>query len=121
MKLIVVIGVLLLTAGCGGSNRFEAEARDNGRSSGSRPQASAHGPIREACLASDRKARSTRLCGCIQGVANNALSGSQQRRAVKFYSDPHLAQQTRQSDRSSDERFWLAYKAYGEEAKRHCG
>jgi hypothetical protein len=71
-------------------------------------------------MASDREARSRALCGCIQWAANQTLSSSQQRRAVKFYQDPHLAQEIRQSDRAANETFWLAYKAYGEAAQAVC-
>ena len=42
-------------------------------------------------------------------------------KAAGFYNDPHLAQQIRQSDRSADERFWNAYRDYGERAERMCG
>ncbi len=81
---------------------------------------SASGPISQACLASDRTARSRALCGCIQAVANQTLGGSDQRRAASFYSDPQRAQEVRQSDRSSDEAFWEAYKAYGARAEQIC-
>jgi hypothetical protein len=80
----------------------------------------ASGPINQACLASDRKARSRALCGCIQAAANQTLTGAQQRRAVAFYSNPQLAQDIRQSDSPNDERFWEAYRAYGERAERLC-
>ena len=81
----------------------------------------ASGPIQKACISSDRKARSRELCGCIQAVANQTLSGAQQGVAVSFYADPHKAQKIRQSDRPAHEDFWQAYKTYGETAKRICG
>ena len=111
MKQALVIGCVALLAGCGGGG-------GNRLPPGTVPIAS--GPISNACMASNRKARSHRLCGCIQAAADQTLSRSEQRRAVTFYSDPHSAQEIRQSDRPADERFWLAYKAYGERAERLC-
>src|SRR5690606_40941627 len=58
--------------------------------------------------------RSSTMCGCIQAVANDTLSSSDQRRAVRFYSDPHLAQDVRQSSRDADKRFWKSYSDYGD-------
>lgn len=78
------------------------------------------GPIENACLKADRKAANRSLCACIQSVANTTLSRSEQKRAAKFFKDPHMAQETRQSDRSSDERFWQAYKQFGVSAQRSC-
>lgn len=80
----------------------------------------ATGPVQRACLASDRKARSRELCGCIQAVANQTLSGSDQRLAVSFYSDPHSAQEIRQSDRDSHRRFWTTYREYTDRAEQTC-
>ena len=84
------------------------------------PTPSATGPLASACLASDRSARSRSLCGCIQAVANGTLTLGEQRRAVGFYADPHLAQTIRQSDAPSDERFWQAYNGYAERAEQIC-
>ena len=80
----------------------------------------AFGPINSACMASERKARSRSLCGCIQAVADQTLSSSQQRRAVSFYENPQKAQNIRQSDRAGDEAFWEAYTAYGQKAEQIC-
>ncbi|WP_371227198.1 hypothetical protein [Roseovarius sp. 2305UL8-3] len=80
----------------------------------------ASGPLQKACMASERKARSRELCGCIQAVADNTLSNSQQRMAVGFYDDPHRAQEIRQSDNPSHEKFWKDYRAYGDAAERTC-
>ncbi len=80
----------------------------------------ARGPLQQACMSSDRKARSRELCGCIQAVANDTLSNSQQRMAVSFYGDPHRAQEVRQSDNPNHEKFWKAYRAYGDAAERTC-
>lgn len=80
----------------------------------------ARGPIQRACLASDRKARSSELCGCIQAVADQTLSPADQRLAVGFYADPHRAQEIRQSDRAGHESFWRNYTDYAERAEQTC-
>lgn len=112
MKHIFLLGLVLGLAACGGANRFDGDPRAG------RPVAS--GPISDTCLASDRKARSPALCGCIQAVANQTLSGAEQRRAIGFYRDPHDAQEVRTSQRPTDQRFWAAYKAYADRAERIC-
>lgn len=112
MKTVLLLGLVLGLAACGGPGRF------GGGGGGGRPVAS--GPISDACLASDRKARSPALCGCIQAVANDTLSGGDQRRAVRFYRDLQSAQDTRQSQRAGDRQFWQAYTAYAERAERVC-
>jgi hypothetical protein len=111
MKTVLLLGLILGLAACGGPGRF-------GGGGGRMPVAS--GPISDACLASDRKARSPVLCGCIQAAANDTLSRRDQRRAVGFYGDLQSAQDTRQSDRPGDQRFWEAYTAYAERAERIC-
>jgi hypothetical protein len=113
MKTVLLLGLVLGLAGCSGANRFDGDPRAG------RPVAS--GPISDACLRSDRKARSPALCGCIQAVANQTLSGAEQRRAVGFYSDPHAAQEVRTSERPGDQRFWDAYMTYADRAERVCG
>jgi hypothetical protein len=102
MQKILVITSLVALAACGGSNR-------------------ASGDISKACIAADRKAASSSLCSCIQRVADQELTSSDQRRAAKFFDDPHLAQETRQSDNAGSERFWLRYKAFSVAAGRSCG
>ncbi len=114
MRQVFILGLVLVLAGCGGGDRFSGDKVARGA-----PMA--FGPISKACMASDRKARSRALCGCIQAAADQTLSGSQQRRAVKFYRDPHSAQEIRQSDRPSNERFWKAYADYGKRARQLCG
>jgi hypothetical protein len=115
MKQAFFLSFAVFLAGCGGgSDRFRGDRLPPG----AMPIAS--GPISNACMASDRRARSRALCGCIQAAADQTLSRSEQRRAVGFYNDPHSAQEIRQSDRASDERFWQAYRAYGERAERLC-
>jgi len=137
MKNLLILGLALTLAGCGGYHKAK---RDSGGSAprslsgpiAITPNASttvysapvskpfANGPLQQACIASDRKARSSELCGCIQAVANRTLSSSQQARAVGFYRDPHSAQEVRTSKRSTDEQFWNTYASYAETAKRTC-
>ncbi|WP_294620612.1 hypothetical protein [uncultured Roseovarius sp.] len=113
MRQAIFLGLITILAGCGGGDRFRSDTISRGA-----PMA--YGPISKACMASDRKARSRQLCGCIQAAADQTLTGAQQRRAVKFYRDPHSAQEIRQSDRGSNERFWKAYSNYGERARQLC-
>ncbi len=120
MKNTLIVGMVLVLAGCGGSNRFEKSGRGSARSPAPVYAPTASGPLKNACLASDRKARSSQLCGCIQAVADQSLSNGDQRRAAKFYSDPQAAQDTRQSSSAGDERFWKAYSDYGRKAARIC-
>ena len=111
------IGLLLVSAmtlaACGGGNRVDRSSPVQVRF--------ATGPIYQACLKSDRKARSRSLCGCIQDAANRTLLPNYQSQAVKFYNNPQLAQDIRQSDRAKDERFWNTYKEYSRVAKASCG
>lgn len=80
----------------------------------------AAGKIERACNKSDRNA-SRSLCKCIQRVANNELTRSDQKLAAKFFKEPHMAQETRQSDSSTKERFWKRYKKFGQTASENCG
>ena len=57
------------------------------------------GVIERACIKSDRRAASKTLCGCIQKAADVTLSNNDQRLAAKFFSEPHMAQEIRQSDK----------------------
>lgn len=97
-----MVGALASVAACGGGGR------------------GATGDISEACEAADRRASSPALCSCVQQVANQSLSNSDQARAAAFFEDPQLAQNTRQSDRRGDERFWLRYKAFSDLAAQIC-
>ncbi|WP_306113769.1 MULTISPECIES: hypothetical protein [unclassified Roseovarius] len=117
MRNFLMMGVVAaVLAGCGGGNSNSTP----GRAVSTAPTPVASGPISNACLASDRTARSRKLCDCIQAVANQTLTGSEQRRAASFYSNPQQAQNIRQSDRAADEQFWKAYRAYGERSERVC-
>ena len=39
---------------------------------------------------------------------------------VRFYDDPHEAQEVRQSDRRRDEEFWKRYSAFVNRAESMC-
>ena len=80
----------------------------------------ASGTIGEACSSAGRSAASPALCSCIQNVADRTLSSRDQSRASIFFDEPQIAQDTRQSDRASDEAFWLRYKAFSEAALQQC-
>ena len=80
----------------------------------------AAGKIERACLKADRAAASRQLCGCVQDVAEAMLSRSERSRVAKYFEDPHLTQVLRQSDKSSDERFWQKYKEFGQAVGLYC-
>ena len=115
--IIASIALVSLTA-CGGGSRYSSDNVNRGYSP--RPVMFATGPIQKACLASDRKAASSARCGCVQAVADQSLDSGDQRRGAKIFRDPHQAQEMRQSDNSSHERFWLAWKAFGQNAEAAC-
>ncbi|EYD72276.1 hypothetical protein [Limimaricola hongkongensis] len=98
MRIIISIIALSALAACG-----------SGRPSG---------PISRACEASDRPGANVALCSCVQGAADATLSGSEQRRAAKFFDDPQRAQDTRQEDGSGA--FWSRYKAFANRAEAIC-
>ncbi|WP_439122649.1 hypothetical protein [Marivita sp.] len=112
MKLLAALLVTALVAGCGG-NRF-----DRG-DSGTVTRFST-GPISRACLSSDRKARNSRLCGCIQTVANRSLSSADQRKASRFFGDPQRAHDTWMSQSASDDAFWERYKVFAARSANSC-
>lgn len=78
------------------------------------------GLIERACIKSERGAGNRSLCGCIQAAADATLSRSDQRLAAKFFRDPHMAQEIRQSDNASHEVFWKRYKEFGATAQGYC-
>ena len=84
------------------------------------PTAEAGSTIERACMKSNRRAASKPLCGCIQRVADQMLTRRDQKMAAKFFSDPHRAQEMRQSDREAHEAFWKRYKAFGQSAGNIC-
>ncbi|MEO1308894.1 MAG: hypothetical protein AAFV38_13495, partial [Pseudomonadota bacterium] len=69
---------------------------------------------------SDRPA-SRELCRCLQYVADQTLTSRDQRKGAKFFSEPQRAQDTRQSDRASNEAFWKKWKNFGSTAQAICG
>lgn len=79
------------------------------------------GSIENACISSGRRAANHSTCSCIQRVADQLLTGSEQRLAATFFKDPHKAQEVRQSDSTSDEKFWRRYKQFGSVASSSCG
>lgn len=102
MRYFLLIGALASIAACGGGSR------------------GATGEISQACIEADRRAANPALCSCVQQVANQTLSSSDRTRAATFFADPQLAQDTRRSDRSSDERFWDRYRAFTDLASEIC-
>lgn len=79
------------------------------------------GPIESACNRSDRQAANRALCRCIEQVADQVLSGSDQRRAATFFRDPDKAHKAWMSKRDADDAFWDRYKAFGAQAEAYCG
>ena len=109
----LVLVALVGLAACGGS-------RNVARGYQAPAALYATGPIQVACLKQGRKAASRARCGCVQAVANRELSARDQRRGAGYFSDPHALQQVRQSDNAGNERFWKAWKAYGQRAAALC-
>lgn len=79
------------------------------------------GEVGRACVAGGRGAASPALCSCVQGVADQVLNASEQRRAAAFFDDPDLAQRARTSDGAQDEAFWARYRAFADRAAAICG
>ena len=113
MRALVILTLCLALAGCGGN-------RGGGTDRGPALRA-ASGPVSGACLASDRRARSPALCGCIQAAANQTLGGADQRLAASFFADPQKAQDIRMSKRPRDDAFWDRYINFTETAAAYCG
>lgn len=76
--------------------------------------------IEQACARSERAGDDTRLCSCIQRIADQLLTARDQRLAASFFRDPHRAQEVRMSDRARDERFWDRYRQFGALAEQSC-
>ncbi|HHS89043.1 MAG TPA: hypothetical protein ENJ26_01590 [Rhodobacteraceae bacterium] len=77
--------------------------------------------IENACLRSDRDAKSRALCGCIQQAADLTLTKPDQRLAASFYRDIDKLQEIRGSRRSTHVQFWRRYMQYVEAARAFCG
>lgn len=126
------IGVILLTlalAACAGGSQYSSQRANQPRyisvTPGATPVAQpvvlfATGPIFDACQRGGRKAASRQRCGCVQWVADQELSPAQQRRGAGYFSDQGALQEVRQSSAPSNERFWKAWKAYGQTAAQTC-
>ncbi|GHF73839.1 hypothetical protein [Seohaeicola zhoushanensis] len=113
MKRIVIAAlVLTLVAACGG--------RSHRSHSGSSHVVASSGPILTACLQAGRKGATRQTCGCAQAVADARLSSSDQKLGASFFSNPHRAQEIRQSSSSSHSAFWERWKAFGDEAEKVC-
>lgn len=103
MRGLVAVMAVLALASCGGGAR------------------GVNGEVAKACIAGGRDAANRSLCSCVQQVANQSLSATDQRRAASFFAEPQAAQDTRQSDRASDEAFWTRYRAFADRAAASCG
>ncbi|NRB05129.1 MAG: arginine transporter [Rhodobacteraceae bacterium] len=120
LRLMTGLTLCFALAACGGSRYAD---RGAGRASAAVPQQSlpfATGPIQQACQQAGRKSASRVRCGCVQAVANRSLSSSDQRRGAGFFSDPQKAQDVRQSDLGSNERFWDRWVEFGTQARQIC-
>lgn len=116
MKPVIIAVVMSATlAACGGAKRTSTVFQTETPAS-----LFASGPIQKACQTDRRKASSRARCGCVQAVANQTLSTSEQRRGAKFFKNPAKLQEVRQSDNPANERFWKAWKAYGQAAAALC-
>ena len=78
------------------------------------------GPIAKACLESGRSAVTPARCDCIQQVADQSLSGPDQRRGATFFGAPERAQDVRLSDTTLDDEFWARWTDYGKRAEQIC-
>ncbi|KRW95953.1 hypothetical protein O4J55_00600 [Paracoccus sp. PXZ] len=78
------------------------------------------GPIDSACVRSERGARNSQACRCIQQVADQTLSRSDQRRAARFFRDADKAQEVRMSKSDADNAFWARYKNFAAAAEAYC-
>lgn len=105
----LVVGLTL--AGCGGGSSSYSSAPVT---------RFATGPIFSGCMASDRKARSRALCGCVQASADATLSGGDQRRASRFFRDPQEAHDVKYSQTSRDDAFWDRYENFVARSERYC-
>ena len=115
-RIVILLAVTLALAACGGS-RYSSSKAYGGRAA---PVLFATGPLQQACQSDRRKASSRARCGCIQAVANRELSGADQRRGATMFKNPHRLQEIRQSNNAANERFWKAWKAYGQTAAKLC-
>lgn len=78
------------------------------------------GPIETACLGSGRAAATRALCSCIDRVASETLTRSDQRQAARFFRDPQRAQDVRMSKSERDNAFWQRYRTFTANAEARC-
>jgi len=76
--------------------------------------------IKRACLASDRSAATRDRCSCIQRVADQALTRSDQQTVAKWFTDPHQAQELKMSQTARDDALWDRYQNFGQMAQAIC-
>ncbi|NOC46431.1 MULTISPECIES: hypothetical protein [unclassified Ruegeria] len=76
--------------------------------------------IKRACLASDRSAATRDRCSCIQRVADQALTRSDQKTVAKWFTDPHQAQELKMSQTARDDALWDRYQNFGQMAQAIC-
>ena len=111
MKRVVIAAmVVTLVASCGGGKSRTVVSRNTVSS----------GPIATACMQAGRSGASYTRCGCVQSVADASLSHGDQRLGASFFSDPHRAQEIRQSDKIGHSEFWKRWKAFGDKAAEIC-
>lgn len=117
LRTAALLSTILLLSACGGRDTSRTEPLPV---TGGVPQ-TASGPINSACLAQGRRDATRARCGCIQAVANQSLSRSQQQRSVRYFDDPGQLQEVRQSSSASNRAFWDAWKRFAETAETVCG
>ena len=76
--------------------------------------------IKRACLASDREAATRARCRCIQRVADQALTRSDQKTVAKWFTNPHQAQELKMSQTPRDDALWDRYQNFGQMAQAIC-
>lgn len=84
------------------------------------PQIVEAAAIKRACMASERVAATRARCTCIQRVANQALTRSDQRTVAGWFRDPHQAQELKMSKTARDDALWDRYKSFGQMAQAVC-
>lgn len=121
MVRVLALGLVMVSlAACSSGRSGSGNGVSSARAALNSPALFASGPISQACLRGGRDQASRARCGCVQAVANQHLSASDQRRGAAFFNDPQLAQDTRQSDNPASERFWLRWKDFGTNAGQLC-
>ena len=84
------------------------------------PVAAAAGPIERACNRSDRPTANRALGRCVDSVARDMLTRSEQRRAARMFRNPDETQRIRMSRNDNDREFWRRYREWGTSAEARC-